>query len=216
MKKILGLSVAAAIALASTTALAATTFGGTDTVSPKPTDLDVSYVDGGNFSFDLADGASTGPITLFDLYTTGSPSHTTGAIDVNFDFTTPSPGATGGVDGSITEDTIKFLGYTIGHDNQLTWDDNGITDISINNGSDTYDLQVKLLGATFNYGFFDFYRFGDCWGTPVKAVFTLESVTPDLPAGGVPEPASWLLMLAGVGGVGAALRVRRSSQGLPA
>ena len=64
----------------------------------------------------------------------------------------------------------------------------------------TYNLTANLASGKLLDGI-------SFWGNTGGAAF-IDNVSINV-AGGVPEPASWALMLAGVGGVGAVLRIRR-------
>jgi hypothetical protein len=59
-------------------------------------------------------------------------------------------------------------------------------------------------GPAMNVGFTLLYA--ECCGAPADLEFTVNDVSP----GGVPEPATWGLMLVGFGGLGAMIRRRRS------
>jgi hypothetical protein len=72
-----------------------------------------------------------------------------------------------------------------------------------NIGDNTIELIINNTGNGIS---------GGLTGGPSSANFTAEVITPA--AGGVPEPASWLLITTGVLAIGAGLRVRRREAAL--
>jgi hypothetical protein len=151
---------------------------------------------------------------LFDIWTdqTTLDGNDTNAktISVLFTFTSPA-----NQNGTITGQTFGVNG-TI-NDGQVTW--NALTNpISLNFGATT--LSILLDPATFNAKAdttdtdheHDVRACSNClnggqeYDADVVAHFT-QTVTP----GGVPEPASWALMIGGFGMTGAALRRRRTA-----
>lgn len=225
MKRILiSAAVAGAMALATgvATSANAANFVGTDTVSGYPfggpnsnngLDIVISNPTGLNFNLSSV-GQSTGFIDLFTIYTDEHTLEFDDTIDHNltlaFNFTAPTPGATGGfggeTDGSF--DGFFFFGFPIGGDGAegtLGWSS---TQTFLNFGSG-YQLKVNLesQGETFNAGSEgNDFNPGVGNGALVRANFTLTQ----MPAG-VPEPASWALMIGGFGMTGAMLRRRRTT-----
>lgn len=109
----------------------------------------------------------------------------------------------------------------------------GVTAIGFNYGA--YVLGATPLTATLNTG--ETFNLGDptgvaqfiglsSSGAPIQSI-TLSGIDTDAPgtvidlinvsqAGGVPEPATWAMMLVGIGGIGGVMRSRRRWAALPA
>jgi hypothetical protein len=152
-----------------------------------------------NFKFDFTKVDQTKTIKLFDLFTNetsvNSDDLASSPIHVGFDFTSPSIKSVT-VDGETKGQ--RFLFGAI-QDGSVNW--NGSETVTFANGS---EVLVKLNDATFNTGFFGL-RPGQKAGADIVASFTLLQG----PTSGVPEPATWAMMLTGFGGLGAAMRKRR-------
>ncbi|THD61660.1 MAG: PEP-CTERM sorting domain-containing protein [Phenylobacterium sp.] len=161
-------------------------------------------------SFDIANGVLTASsptttINLFDLYTNeGSiekDDKTPLPIQLTFTFTTPSP-TSGGVINGTTVGQETFLG--VFQDGVLNWADSGVTDVNFGTNLSGL-LTIGVNGGAFNTGLFGLDK-GKRAGLDVSATFDWVN---DPTSGGVPEPASWALMIAGFGMAGATLRRRR-------
>lgn len=162
----------------------------------------------GSVNFSLT--GSTGPgnsttMNLFDIWTPETefdfPDVSAQPISVAFNFTAPSAHT-----GTVTGETGIFFQGFFNPIGQVTW---STTPTTINFGGET--LSVALGNATFNFATQDEceHDHEDCSVTPdvadVTATFT-QTIT-----AGVPEPASWALMISGFGMTGAMLRRRRSA-----
>lgn len=155
-----------------------------------------------SFSFNLNQGDSTS-VDLFTLYTNETSvdkdDTVPKAISVAFNFTAPVPGFSGSVDGTTQGNKIL---KGLFQDGSVTWDNGGVADFSFGNGG---VLEVDLNDATFNTGLFGL-NHGSKHGAVITGEFSLISAP-----SAAPEPAAWVLMFAGVGLAGAALRRRRSA-----
>ncbi len=156
------------------------------------------------FSFSLSGNSTNGPVDLFDIWTDeqelGSDDLNNKGIKVTFSFTQPGNlggdvnGQTFGVDGTVNSGKVTWNGPLV-----------------LNFGAET--LTITLGSATFNsmqdttgrHGCDNCLDYGFDQHADVTATFT-QTVT-----GGVPEPASWALMIGGFGMAGAALRRRRTA-----
>jgi hypothetical protein len=94
--------------------------------------------------------------------------------------------------------------------------------ISVNNSSTTVTGDPTTLGTYFTKFSTGNYNPADYGVTPQDRVFTLlstnrsQSFAIGWPGGGVPEPATWGLMLVGFGGMGAVLRRNRKAAAVAA
>jgi hypothetical protein len=218
MKKVLSMAAAgAALVLAAglATSASATTYIGTYTITANTSDsagLQISTEHDFTLNFGLNGVASLSPVDLFDIWTNStsldSNDGTHKDISVLFNFSSP-----GAQNGTVTGDTFGVNGsWNYG---QVTWDG----PIAINFGATT--LHIALDGATFNAdedteGYWSGGHFhsgcdnclndGQYYDADVVAHFSQT-----LNAGGVPEPASWALMISGFGMTGAMLRRRRGA-----
>lgn len=75
---------------------------------------------------------------------------------------------------------------------------------------DTTPFTVFNPGAAGNFAFN--LQYAECCSPPAALVFSINDVT----VGGVPEPATWALMVFGIGAVGAGLRLARRTDQLTA
>lgn len=202
MKKTLQL--AAAALLASTCAIPAAmaiNFVGDYTIAANSSDpgLVVSTSNSQpSLNFNLNNVGDSTTFDLFDIWTdetTVNAGEDTVAkpISVTFDFTNPELFG-GNVDGSTVGNRILF---GLIQNGKLTWDNDGDATFNFWGGG---RLGVHLTDVTFNAGLFGL-KEGPSHGGTVEATFTLNAV---------PEPATWLTMIAGFGMIGAAMRRRRT------
>jgi PEP-CTERM motif len=163
-------------------------------------------------AFDIANGVldASHPkttVNLFDLYTDESSIQSDDEqplnIQLTFTFATPSPTSGGVINGS-TVGQETFFG--IFQDGSLSWADKGVTDVNFGNDLSGL-LKIKVNGGQFNAGILGLDP-GPYAGLDVGATFDWVN---DPTGGGVPEPASWALMIGGFGMAGATLRRRRAT-----
>jgi hypothetical protein len=145
-------------------------------------------------------GAST-TFDLFDIWTDEGSLDSSDLqhkdITVNFHFTSP-----GNQSGSVTGDTYGLNGQI--NEGVVTWDG----PLTLNFGGAL--LKITLSNETFNANEDDRHQndelnSGSWYDADVQATLVQTVV-----AGGVPEPASWALMIGGFGMSGAMLRRRRT------
>ncbi|CAM3200179.1 hypothetical protein SPAN111604_09995 [Sphingomonas antarctica] len=110
------------------------------------------------------------------------------------------------IDGVSTHETGQF-GQPLVYDADYTFYSDADGGGFLNGFVAYYSAQLfggTTAAPTFYNGVFDLSDFGG--GPPVGTLTITNGAT--LPTGGVPEPASWALMLAGFGAAGVALRRR--------
>jgi len=152
----------------------------------------------GATGFSLDEGQTFTVANLFTIYSPegsveGDDLHPK-QITVDFDFSQPLPG----FGDQLTGSTGAFVGLFSG--GYVNW--NSPVLMNFGNGG---VLRVSLGDETFNNSFFTDLNQGPNHGAAVTARFKL--VHDSLP--GVPEPATWALMIGGFGMSGAMLRRRR-------
>lgn len=209
MRIMLSLAATAAVALMATAANA-TTFVGHWTVDGYDNDNNINngFViettpDSSNLNFSLTAGNSTN-INLFKIYTNednvdnDDKIGNAKPITVKFTFTSPTgqsgddtaDGITYAVDGTINNGVVHWTdpaNLTFGNGNQLTIT---LSDETFNEDDHSNDLND-----------------GSNHGATVHATFAMTQAA----VAGVPEPASWALMIGGFGMSGAMLRRRRTA-----
>lgn len=148
-----------------------------------------------NFNLNVGDSTT---FDLFDIWTdetyVNADDTVAKPISVAFSFTNPDLFG-GNVDGSTVGQSVLFGLIQYG---QLTWDNGGNATLDFWGGGGK--LGVHLDDVIFNKGFFGL-KEGESHGGTVEATFTLSAI---------PEPATWLTMIAGFGMIGAAMRRRRA------
>jgi hypothetical protein len=213
MKKALSIAAAgAAVVLAAgiaTSSSAATNFQGIVAVDGYDSvsgglQIDINNIIPNFSTGNLTVGHSTGPIELFGIYTDeqvnvnpgglpGDGDATHQNIFVNFTFTNPNlPGS--GPDGTVGGETygVGVAGFVDhGH---VHW-----------TGPTTVDF-AGIGALTITLSDADFGQFVNNEGF-VNGTFSLGTI----PTAGVPEPASWALMIGGFGMTGAMMRRRRTA-----
>lgn len=197
MRKLLSLAAIAA-AVCTATAANATNFVGTfDVTSNQGSGLIVDTApSSGNVNFNLTAPSST-TLNLFDIYTPETALNgddlNAQPISVTFDFTAPTS-FSGTVNGT-TDTTFTFFGFV----DQGTVHWNAPATLNFGNGG---VLQISLNDADFGQ-----HVVGGFSQKSADISGTFKLVHDSLP--GVPEPASWALMIGGFGMTGAMLRRRR-------
>jgi hypothetical protein len=209
MRKFLSTAVAAALLIAAgvATSANATTFVGGYAESHNTGDgLQLLT----NFTFNLNTAGDVAHVDLFQLYTNETSLDFDDlfgkAISVTLSFTQPE--IFGGSIGGTTDGTFTFnlngIFTTKNNLGTVAWDNNGNTVLDFGNGG---QLGVHLDDANFNLtktGLFSGKLTpGPAGAATITADFSL--ISPSL---GVPEPASWALMIGGFGMAGGMLRRR--------
>ncbi|WP_372786345.1 PEPxxWA-CTERM sorting domain-containing protein [Phenylobacterium sp.] len=200
MRILLSLAATAAAVCIGTVANATAFVGTFDVTANQGSGLIINTApDNGPVSFNLTQGNST-TVDLFDIWTPETAVNpddlVAQPISVAFNFTLPT--GFGGSAGGSTDTNIVLGIFDQG---AVNW--TNPTTLNFGNGG---VLQISLSNETFNTGFLSFTP-GQHNGADVYATFKL--VHDSLP--GVPEPASWALMIGGFGMAGAALRRRRQA-----
>jgi hypothetical protein len=222
MRKILMASVAAA-AMALTAASAhATVFtldsytitaniGNADSNSGLTVDTKNLLNTSGGLDIDLG---ATNPQTfdLFKIYTPESSVNQDDqnpvAITVSFDFSAPTPN-TGGTVGGATQGNLILYGFF--QDGSVNWNGDGVLNWTAPGYANPGVMDISLSDGSFDTGILGLHG-GSRDGYVVQATFDWQN-DPNgvISAGGVPEPATWALMIGGFGLAGASLRRRRAS-----
>ena len=169
-------------------------------------------------------GAATNA-TLAQAAGLGAPSATTSVSALNFstgnsDVTTIDEflgTSLGGAIGGHALDNTYFLftgstflhagtnSFVVPHDDGLQLNIDGIG-LVVNEPGPTGEVDTPFDVIAPSDGIYNFeLAYGECCGGPAVIRFDINGQ----PAGGVPEPAMWALMLTGFGLVGATLRTRR-------
>jgi hypothetical protein len=200
MKLVTKIAAAALLAAAASPA-AATTFAGSYDVALNSADPGLVLATAPvttALNFDLTAAGDTAQVDLFDLFTNetsvNADDKASKPITVDFTFTLPDNGSAE-VDGKTKGQLV--LGGLF-QDGVVRW--TGPSEVDFSDGA---KLGVNLNNATFNTGFFGLNP-GEKAGADITATFTLLQAPT-----AVPEPATWAVMLAGFGGIGAAMRQRR-------
>jgi hypothetical protein len=231
MRTILAVA-ALAVATCAASAASAATFAGSYSTSgnwsSNNNGLNIA-INNGSGSFNVANLIAGGPAKSFNLFYISTPESvnvpssgndgdaTPHSIHVNFTFSNPNlPGS--GPDGAVNGTTVGVDGGIHGNDyGQLSWNapvtvnfgSAGILTITLNPVQfDTYSQhQNENLFQTQNENH-DSDENEQSGKVRVTGTFSLAAAT--VP-GGVPEPASWALMIGGFGMAGGMLRRRRTA-----
>ena len=163
--------------------------------------------------------------TLAQAAALGTPDGTTTTSAINFD---SSNGYTvggflnspSGLDPSVFNHNLNntymfFTGqislnagantFVVSHDDGLQLNIDGIG-LVVDKPGPTAPVNTPFTVNSPSTGLFNFQMsYGECCGPPARLVFIIN----DRPVGGIPEPATWALMLGGFGLAGAAVRQRR-------
>ncbi len=97
--------------------------------------------------------------------------------------------------------------FVLGHDDGVVLDVVGFGTVLNDPGPTSFNntpFNVFNPGPAGNFGFT--LNYNECCGAPADLLFTVNNVSP-----GVPEPATWALMLTGFGLAGASLRRRNAA-----
>jgi len=206
MRIMLSLAATAAAALMATAA-SATTYIGTYSVTAyggsNGLDIETSYDANNPFTVTLNGNGATTSFDLFDIWTNEGSLDSSDLqhkdITVNFHFTAP-----GNQSGSVTGDTYGLNGQI--NEGVVTWDG----PLLLNFGATS--LQITLSNETFNANQDDRHQNNELdsgsWNDADVRATLKQTVNP---VAGVPEPASWALMIGGFGMSGAMLRRRRTA-----
>ncbi len=204
MRILLSLAASAA-AVCMATAAGATTYIATYNVSAyggnSGLEIETSYDAANPFSKTLNGNGATTTFDLFDIWTDEGSLNGSDLqhkdITVNFHFTAP-----GIQNGSVTGDTFGLNGQI--NEGKVTWDG----PLTLNFGATT--LKIALSDETFNDRWDSFHNTDSLYGGSWKQADVKATLTQTVNVAGVPEPASWALMIGGFGMAGAALRRRRT------
>ena len=165
-----------------------------------------SFLNAGNLNLNLAVGTPD-VINNFLSITSNDTNHgffgqstAQDNIAANFTFTKPGAGQ-GSVSGAGSETEGFFFGHVTGSSGQITW--NGPLQINFANGA---ELKITLSNAAFDTG-----SYNPNQTVTVNATFTLLQDVSGTPQGGsvVPEPASLVVLSAGLLGIGFIARRRK-------
>jgi hypothetical protein len=132
-------------------------------------------------------------------------------ITVDFFFSSPTPNSVDPLHGTTNgeiENVLKFRGHII-FDTQagtLDWDNSGVTNMNFGNGL-TGLMTIKLNDGDFNESILGLNNHNaPKHGLTVKGTFDWVNDPT-----GVPEPATWALMIGGFGMAGGMLRRRKAA-----
>lgn len=97
--------------------------------------------------------------------------------------------------------------FVVSHDDGVQLNIDGIG-LVVNQPGPTSPVDTPFNVNATTAGLYNFQlSYGEVFGAPAKLVFKVN----DAPVGGVPEPASWALMILGFGIAGAAARTRKTA-----
>lgn len=175
---------------------------------------------------------AAGNATIAQAGSLGAPTGTTTVSAINFDSSNVNGYTIGGflnnpvglnaslASAGLNDTYFLFTGTTflnaginsfvVPHDDGLELAITGIgTVLSQPGPTSPVDTPFDVLAPSA--GLYNFtLAYGECCGPPARLEFAINGQ----PVGGVPEPATWGMMLLGFGGIGMAMRRRRRSQGL--
>lgn len=163
----------------------------------------------------------------------GTPTATTTVGAINFDSSNPNGYTIGGflnnpvlpsavATAGLNNTYMLFTGstylnagvnsFSIPHDDGLELFMTGIGTVLSHPGP-TSPVTTPFNVTAPSAGFYNFtMSYGECCGPPARLEFDVNGA----PVGGIPEPATWAMMLLGFFGLGAMLRRRRPDALLPA
>lgn len=172
---------------------------------------------------------AAGNATIAQAATLGTPTATTTVGVIDFDSANvngytiggflnnpvlPSAVATAGLNDTyflLTGSTFLNAGtntFTIPHDDGLELSFDGGIGTVLSQPGPTAPVNTLFSFTAPSAGLYNFtMSYGECCGPPARLAFTLNGA----PVGGVPEPATWAMMLLGFAGIGLAMRRRRST-----
>ena len=156
----------------------------------------------GDFSFTATDPFGLPPILVYPRQSTNNPDFGGTSIFPN----RIDPGITiARTDGAAF--TFNSLDLTFAYDDQNNLFGGGMATYTFNDGA------FSETRAFDNNAGFETFSFGTTGITNVRisadSAFTIDNVVLNEVAGAVPEPAAWLMMLLGFGGIGTVVRRRR-------
>ena len=169
--------------------------------------------------------------TLAQAATLGAPSATTTVSAINFNsavggytiggFLNNPAGLTPSVASADLNNTYFYLtgqvllnagnnAFVVAHDDGLQLNITGIGMV-VNQPGPTSPVNTPFNVVAPFAGLYDFQMsYGETAGPPAQLIWQINGAT----VGGVPEPATWGMMLLGFAGIGVAMRRRRSNQAL--
>jgi hypothetical protein len=181
-----------------------------------PNSGDASIIPAGSPDAEFATGAIN--------YDSRVTDYTIGGFLNNPTFIDPSAAFTAAGGGSASADNIFLLlsgtiGLLSGNNSFVVEHDDGVV-MNVAGFGNVVDMPGATAPSTtpFNVfnpgaaGNFDFtLQYTECCGPPAVLLLTINNVNP-----GIPEPATWAMMLVGFGGLGAALRSARRAKAVTA
>lgn len=171
---------------------------------------------------------AAGNATIAQASSLGSPTATTTVGTINFDSGNVNGYTIGGflnnpaglssavATASLNNTYFLFTGstflnagtntFTIPHDDGLELSFNGGIGTVLSQPGPTAPVNTLFSFLAPSAGLYNFtMSYGECCGPPARLAFTVNGQ----PVGGVPEPATWAMMLIGFGAIGVTMRRRR-------